>query len=129
MPKCSCSPRAARSATARPPRSPPRPASACAGSTRRGTGGVASCTSRSAWRDDLELAAAELALAGQALGDPRQDDWLHAAADWARTYLAREAGRDTLNLYDTSAVAHADLVRAIRAAGRPAGLAVSEAKL
>src|SRR5439155_252735 len=83
----------------------------------------------SSWRDDLELAAAELALAGQALGDPRQDDWLHAAADWARTYLAREAGRDTLNLYDTSAVAHADLVRAIRAAGRPAGLAVSEAKL
>ncbi len=36
--------------------------------------------------------------------------------DWAREYLANEAGHDTLNLYDTSALAHADLVRALRTA-------------
>jgi hypothetical protein len=34
----------------------------------------------SSWRDDLELAAAELALAGQALGDPRSGRWLRASA-------------------------------------------------
>ena len=83
----------------------------------------------SSWRDDLELGAAELALAAQALEDPRAAEWLRAAARWARGYLAAEDGDDTLNLYDTSALAHADLVRAIRAAGRPPGLAVGEARL
>jgi glycosyl hydrolase family 9/cellulase-like Ig domain-containing protein len=83
----------------------------------------------SSWRDDLELGAAELALAGQALGDPRADEWLRASARWARAYLATEAGEDTLNLYDTSALAHADLVRALRAAGGPAGVAVTEGRL
>ena len=83
----------------------------------------------SSWRDDLELGAAELALAGQALGDPRSAAWLRAGSRWARAYLAAEAGDDTFNLYDTSALAHADLVRAIRAAGRPGGLALGEGKL
>jgi hypothetical protein len=71
----------------------------------------------SSWRDDLELGAAELALAGQKLGDPRARGWLKAGERWARAFLAREAGNDTLNLYDTSALAHADLERALRAAG------------
>jgi hypothetical protein len=69
----------------------------------------------SSWRDDLELAAAELALAGQKLGDPRAGRWLKAGERWARAFLAREAGEDTLNLYDTSALAHADLRLALQA--------------
>jgi hypothetical protein len=83
----------------------------------------------SSWRDDLELGAAELALAGQELEDPRASGWLDDAAHWASAYLDHEAGEDTLNLYDTSALAHADLVRAMREAGDPAGLAVSESQL
>ena len=55
----------------------------------------------SSWRDDLEWGAAELALAGQALGDPRADDWLRDSARWAAQYIDHEAGHDTLNLYDT----------------------------
>ncbi len=68
----------------------------------------------SSWRDDLAWGAAELALAGQALDDPRADAWLASGAHWATEYLATEAGQDTLNLYDTSAIAMADLVRAMR---------------
>jgi glycosyl hydrolase family 9/cellulase-like Ig domain-containing protein len=83
----------------------------------------------SSWRDDLELGAAELALAGQALHDPRADHWLRAAARWAKAYLRTEAGDDTMNLYDTSALAHADLVRAIRAAAGPPGLAITQTRL
>ena len=83
----------------------------------------------SSWRDDMEWAAAELAQAGQALGDERAGGWLRDGAQWAAEYLRREAGDDTLNLYDTSAVAHADLVRAMRAAPTVTGLAVDEAKL
>jgi hypothetical protein len=66
----------------------------------------------SSWRDDLELGAAELALAAQALGDPRAATWRADGERWASAYIAREAGQDTLNLYDTSALAHADLIRA-----------------
>ena len=83
----------------------------------------------SSWRDDLELATAELALAGQQLGDPRAADWLKASARWAKAYLNHEAGSDTLNLYDTSALAHADLAQAMRQAGNPPGLAVGEHRL
>src|SRR6201999_931081 len=71
----------------------------------------------SSWRDDMELGAAEIALAAQALGDPRAGEWLREASLWAHAYLAREAGNDTLNVYDTSAVARAELVRATRAQG------------
>ena len=49
-------------------------------------------------------------------GDPRAGRWLKAGERWARAFLAREAGEDTLNLYDTSALAHADLRRALQAA-------------
>ncbi|NEA37265.1 glycoside hydrolase family 9 protein [Streptomyces sp. SID13031] len=68
----------------------------------------------SAWRDDLELGAAELALAAQKLRDPRAKGWLKASQYWAGEYLKHEAGGDTLNLYDVSALAHADLIRAAR---------------
>ena len=67
----------------------------------------------SSWHDDLELGGAELALAAQALGDPRAASWINAAMKWA------DPGEDTLTLYDVSALAHAELVRALRAAGRP----------
>ena len=69
----------------------------------------------SAWRDDMELGATELARAAFALHDSRAQKWLGAAAFWGQSYLAHEAGGDTLNLYDDSAVAHADLIPAIRA--------------
>jgi hypothetical protein len=71
----------------------------------------------SAWRDDLELGATELARAGYLLHDPRADRWLATAGRWARDYLDTEAGGDTLNLYDDSALAHAELIAAVRAAG------------
>jgi hypothetical protein len=73
----------------------------------------------SSWRDDLAWGAAELALAGQALGDARADAWLASGAHWATEYLANEAGDDSLNLYDTSALAMADLVRGMREASTP----------
>ncbi len=67
----------------------------------------------SSWHDDLELGGAELALAAQALGDPRAATWINAAMKWSGP------GEDSLNLYDVSALAHAELVRALRAAGSP----------
>ncbi|MFI7144696.1 glycoside hydrolase family 9 protein [Nonomuraea sp. NPDC050022] len=70
----------------------------------------------SAWRDDMELGGAELALAALRLGDDRAVGWLEQAARWAGQYLEHEAGDDTLNLYDVSALAHTDLVKAIRQA-------------
>jgi endoglucanase len=54
--------------------------------------------------------------------------YLKDAARWAKGYIAHETG-DTFNLYDTSALAHVDLVRAIRSAGDPAGLAVTKSAL
>jgi hypothetical protein len=71
----------------------------------------------SAWRDDLELGATELARAGYLLHDPRADRWLATAGRWARDYLDTEAGGDTLNLYDDSALAHAELIAAMQARG------------
>ncbi|MFD8557063.1 glycoside hydrolase family 9 protein [Streptosporangium canum] len=82
----------------------------------------------SVWRDDMELGGAEMALAAQRLEDPRAGEWLRQAAHWAGQYLEHEAGGDTLNLYDVSALGHADLVRALRAAGA-GGLAVEESHL
>ncbi|MGA6163956.1 glycoside hydrolase family 9 protein [Amycolatopsis magusensis] len=66
----------------------------------------------SSWRDDLELGATQLALAGQRLGDRRAKEWTSQAVHWAREYLGGD-DRGTLNLYDTSALAHADLARLV----------------
>jgi endoglucanase len=68
----------------------------------------------SAWRDDMELGATELARAAFVLHDSRAQQWLGTAAFWGQSYLSHEAGSDTLNLYDDSAVAHADLIPLIR---------------
>ncbi len=87
------------------------------------------------WTDDLELGAGELALAlqsGGALpaGLPHTDPsfYLAAAAEWAHAYLKHPRRSEGLNLYDASGLAHYELVRALRQAGEPAGLAVDEAR-
>lgn len=82
----------------------------------------------SAWRDDMELGGAELALAALRLGDSRAGEWVAQSAHWAGEYLRHEAGGDTLNLYDVSALGHADLVRAMRRSGA-SGTAVSQRDL
>jgi hypothetical protein len=79
------------------------------------------------WADDLEYGAAELARAGRLMNDPRTNAWVHDAAHWAAVYLASDS-RDALNLYDTSALAHTDLIAAMRA-GFFGTLEVSEARL
>ena len=90
------------------------------------------------WRDDLELGAAELAQALQAatppagLPLPHRDPrfYLRQGAHWADAYIhGPNDAADTLNLYDSSALAHADLSRAIARAGDPAGLEVTRAAL
>jgi endoglucanase len=80
------------------------------------------------WHDDMELGATEIALAGQRLGLPGTGAYLRDAARFAQGYLKTETG-DTFNLYDTSALAHADLITALRQAGHPRGLAVDRARL
>ncbi|OXM42197.1 hypothetical protein CFP71_42685, partial [Amycolatopsis thailandensis] len=67
----------------------------------------------SSWRDDMELGATQLALAGKALRDPRAGDWTRQAAHWAKAYIDLEE-KSTLNLYDTSALAHAELAKLLR---------------
>ena len=89
------------------------------------------------WRDDLELGATELGLAlssgatlpaGLTHTDP--DFYLGRAGSWAREYVKHsKRNSDTLNLYDVSGLAHYELVRALRADGSPAGLAIDEAGL
>ena len=74
------------------------------------------------WRSDMLWGAAEIALADERLGvggrQLRSD--LSAAARWAAAYIAQghPAGGDTLNLYDTGAVAEAELLRAMQQAQR-----------
>ncbi len=81
----------------------------------------------SSWRDDMEIGAAEIALAALKLGLPARP-FVRDAAQWARDYLDAGSG-DTLNLYDTSALAHADLVRAMARSGLSSGLPVTRADL
>jgi hypothetical protein len=76
------------------------------------------------WQDDMEFGAVELALAARRLHDRREAGWLRAATHWAGRYLGSEH-RDALNLYDTSALAHADLVRALRRSRPGSGFEVS----
>ena len=71
------------------------------------------------WQDDLEFAAAELARAGKALGDPRADGWTREAGHWAAAYLTSDT-LGTLGVGDVSALAHADLVELLDAGGAAA---------
>ncbi len=70
------------------------------------------------WKSDMLWGAAEIALADEETGAPparvRAD--LSVAARWARAYLA-QGHDDTFNLYDTGAVAEAELIQAMRQAG------------
>ncbi|SDM97126.1 glycoside hydrolase family 9 protein [Allokutzneria albata] len=79
------------------------------------------------WMDDMELGAAELAAAGRALKDPRAGEWGRAATQWAKRYIA-SGETDTLNLYNTSALAHASLTRLLRD-GPVSGAEVTERDL
>ena len=72
----------------------------------------------SQWKSDMLWGAAEIALADEAMHAPRarvRAD-LAVAARWARAYIAQghPAGGDTLNLYDSGAVAEAELLQAMR---------------
>ncbi|WP_020522671.1 glycoside hydrolase family 9 protein [Catelliglobosispora koreensis] len=60
------------------------------------------------WQDDMEFGATELALAALKIKDLRAFHLVRDAARWAHEYIASDA-KDALNLYDTSALAHADL--------------------
>ena len=70
------------------------------------------------WKSDMAWGAAEIALADEATG--ASGSQLHAdlgtAARWARAYMAQghPADGDTFNLYDTGAVAEAELLQALR---------------
>ncbi|HEY8867173.1 MAG TPA: glycoside hydrolase family 9 protein [Solirubrobacteraceae bacterium] len=74
------------------------------------------------WRDDMELGATELYLAGlavdgPALPQPSTDRYVTLAGRWADAYmLSRRNGEDSLNLYDVSALAHYDLAHVLRSA-------------
>lgn len=83
------------------------------------------------WHDAMELGATEIVRAEQDLGNSSATygTYLTQAATWASDYVKDDSGQDTLNLYDVSALAHADLVTAIAAAGTPSGLAVTRAQL
>ncbi|HEV2374084.1 MAG TPA: glycoside hydrolase family 9 protein [Streptosporangiaceae bacterium] len=81
----------------------------------------------SLWHPYMELGAAEIALAAQALGHDAST-YLSQAATWASDYIATDTG-DTFNLYDPSALAHADLIQAMDNAGDPTNLAVSRTTL
>lgn len=66
----------------------------------------------STWRDDMQLGAAEIALAAHRLGRPAVP-YLRDSARFARAFIAHGV-RDTLNLYDTGALADAALADALR---------------
>jgi hypothetical protein len=71
------------------------------------------------WKSDMLWGATEIALADERLGVPRPQlrADLATAATWAKAYIAQghPAGSDTLNLYDTGAVAESELLQAMRA--------------
>jgi endoglucanase len=94
------------------------------------------------WDDDMELGATELYLAllsacdsGTLPAGLHQTDPLHylkQAAQFARDYITKiyeTGGADTLNLYDVGGLAHFELYRALRMAGNPPGLAVSQSSI
>src|SRR6266576_1781336 len=67
------------------------------------------------WKSDMLWGAAEIALADEAAGAPatRVHADLATAARWARAYIA-QGHDDTFNLYDTGAIAEAELIQAMR---------------
>ncbi len=71
----------------------------------------------SQWKSDMLWGAAEIALADEATHAPaaRVRSDLAVAGRWARAYIAQghPAGSDTLNLYNTGAVAESELLRAL----------------
>ena len=91
------------------------------------------------WDDDMELGATELYLALRSAEDGNDlpsgllhtdpGFYLQQAARFARNYITNvyEPGyTDTLNLYDVSGLAHFELYRALKEAGDPDGLEVSQ---
>jgi endoglucanase len=94
------------------------------------------------WDDDMELGATELYLALRSASEsgdlpaglPHTDptDYLKQATKFARNYITNvydSGSADTLNLYDVSGLAHFELYRALRLAGNPVGLAVSQSSI
>jgi endoglucanase len=75
------------------------------------------------WKSDMLWGAAEIALAAEQIHAPAPvvRSSLATAAAWARAYIAQghPAGGDTFNLYDTGAVAEAELLQALRSAPSP----------
>ena len=65
----------------------------------------------SSWLDDMQLGSAELALAAHRLGVPA-GRYLRDSARFARRYLGSHS-TDTLNLYDTGALADVSLASAM----------------
>lgn len=81
------------------------------------------------WLDDMEFGATELSRAAYALGKRSAGRrYLRAATHWAKEYINSDA-EDTLNLYDTSAIAHSDLIGQLRRHRRVSGLQVREKHL
>ncbi len=86
------------------------------------------------WHSDLELGAAELFRATDTAGLPdglpheNPRHYLRRSARWADAYVHGNELGDTLNLYDVSALAHAELARAIDDTG-PSDLAVGRRRL
>jgi len=88
------------------------------------------------WEDDMELGATELYLALQSASQlpstlPHSNPmfYLKQAAQFAQNYVTNiynTGNADTLNLYDVSGLAHFELYRAMKLAGSPTGLAISE---
>jgi len=81
------------------------------------------------WKSDMLWGATEIALADERLGVPRAQlrADLAVAARWARAYIAQghPAGSDTLNLYDTGAIAESELLQAMRASRMAPAIAPS----
>lgn len=68
------------------------------------------------WTDDLAAGATELALAGRQLKDPRAQGWQREAIRWAKEN-ADQGGDESLNVYDVSVLADAELMRLLGATG------------
>ena len=75
-----------------------------------------------------DRAAPAAAPSGRAAAHATRSSTCDGPRSWASAYIAtRRRASDPLNLYDVSGLAHFELVRALRQAGDPPGLAVTEA--